>query len=222
MALLFASKRWQNADYLSQAKDIISDIWTHEVINQNGRYILLSGSSNLRVNPSYFSPAAYRLFAKVDLSHPWNQLAADTYKTLSELAVPPPDWLDGNSNYGFDAFRLYWRVALDALWFDTPSAKNFLASSTPFFASQPQIFAIYNSQGIAQVNYSSLSTSMGPLSMFIVTNPEAATHLFSQTLSGTWWRTDNYYDQNWGWFGFALYNRLLPNLWDVTLSAHGS
>lgn len=50
-----------------------------------GRYHLLSNDKNMPwINPSYYMPFLYRIFAKLDLEHPWEQLAADAYKDIQE------------------------------------------------------------------------------------------------------------------------------------------
>lgn len=95
----------------------------------------------LTLNPSYFAPYVYREFAKADLAHAsgWNQLADDIYDTLeacTNLTKPrlPPNWCavkwqddhqgsriifsdlqgEGSRDFGYDAFRVYWRMAMDA------------------------------------------------------------------------------------------------------------
>jgi endo-1,4-beta-D-glucanase Y len=95
----------------------------------------------LTLNPSYFAPYVYREFARADLAHAsgWNQLANDSYDTLeacTNLTRPklPPNWCavkwqddhqgsriifsdrqgEGSRDFSYDAFRVYWRMAMDA------------------------------------------------------------------------------------------------------------
>lgn len=256
LALLFASKRWNNEYYEDLGKKIVQDIWKHEVVQINDRYYLIAGT-NLRrengylTNPSYYSPASYRIFAEIDPEHTWNILADDTYRNLEDIAAATssnektyliPNWFivseDGISetsaphvngdadNYGYDAFRLHWRVALDQLWFNNQNAKNFLMNATPFFKKEweekKKISAIYSLDGKPVVHYDDISTYVGALSTFMITEPELAIDLFSEQFwpeynkAGYWDDKQKYYSQNWAWFGTALYAYNLPNLWDST------
>ncbi|MEK7623644.1 MAG: glycosyl hydrolase family 8 [Patescibacteria group bacterium] len=243
LSLLFAYKKWHHPEYLSSANMIMNDIWTHEVVPVNGRYYLASSANSLRssgylLNPSYFSPATYRIFAQVDPAHDWQKLATHTYETIAALPRLPPNWVivkpDGTFDssipytsteadyHGYDAFRLYWRVALDATWFKTDEAIKYLGDIAPFFAKEWQthrrIRAIYTTGGSAVVPYDDLSTYTGALSVFFVTHPELAIDLYSEKFwpefkDGHWGEPTKYYNQNWGWFATALYANNTPNLW---------
>ncbi len=165
LALLLAHRRWGDETYRTRAAEIIRDVWRREVISVNETYYLTASPGAARsdgylLNPSYFSPAAYRLFAEADPEHDWLALANDSYDTLERLGSSsargsqamglPPNWvlLDAESGelrsadryisshadaYGYDAFRTLWRVALDAEWFKEPRAKRYLQSVAPFF-----------------------------------------------------------------------------------------
>lgn len=253
LALLFAGERWDNTAYIDSAKAIMSDIWAYEIVSIAGRRYMVSGTNAARptgylINPSYFSPATYRIFAQVDHTHDWNALADDVYAILDDLDSHStfqnssthlvPNWFllhkDGTFDtpfhytkrdatlYSYDAFRLYWRLALDAVWFKTPEAKTALENVAPFFRKEwykkGSIAAEYNLQGTPQVSYSDISTSVGALSVFYITDPGLAIELYSKQYwpafrSGYWGQPSKYYAQNWGWFGTALYTNSLPNLW---------
>lgn len=253
LSLLFAYKRWGNEAYLTQAKQIIGDIWKKEVVYINGHYYLTAGSGAERpdgylVNPSYLSPATYRIFAQVDSSDPWTTLADDNYYILNRIGSQngnptylPQNWLliekgtgeiqtpmkyisDSDATaYGFDAFRTMWRISLDAAWFHASGARVYLQKVYPFFKSEweknKKIAAVYELNGSKKVSYESLSTDIGALSVFTLTDQSIAksvyTSLLGSTLhdSGYWGNSSNYYDQNWAWFGTALYTNNLPDLW---------
>lgn len=73
LALLFASARWHDSHHFGDAIVIIRDIWEYEVMDIKGRPYLLANNIEKTVdkptallNPSYFSPYAYRIFAEVD------------------------------------------------------------------------------------------------------------------------------------------------------------
>jgi endo-1,4-beta-D-glucanase Y len=91
------------------------------------------------LDPAYFAPYVYRKFAQYDRLHNWNQLADDIYDTLeacTNLTAPklPPNWCaityvkegetpqvifsdrqgETSRNFGYDSFRVFWRMAMDA------------------------------------------------------------------------------------------------------------
>lgn len=248
LALLFAYSRFGNEAYLSSAKEIIRDIWRKDVVAVKGRYYLTSGTSSEQktgylLNPSYFSPASYRLFALVDPTHPWLRLVDDTYTFLARLNsegfLLPPNWLlleksgeIGSASsyitkeadvYGFDAFRLFWRLALDAKWFQEKRAVNFLAVREKFFASQWQrdkrFATLYDTKGKVGVYYQSFSNNAGPLAVMTITNPSLASDVYKTLIAkridgqNGFKNAESYYDQNWIWFASALYNGTAKNLW---------
>ncbi|MFZ2189559.1 MAG: glycosyl hydrolase family 8 [Candidatus Magasanikiibacteriota bacterium] len=255
LALLFAYQEWHDPVYLSDAQKIIRDIWNKEVIVINERYWLISGVEATTtvghlINPSYFSPASYRIFAEVDKDHPWSELANDTYSNLEEIKNNSifanknslvPNWLllsnDGQistatgfvnyqaNDFGYDAFRLMWRLALDKLWFENETADAFLQRATIFYKKQlaenNRIDSIYTTTGKPVSNYPDLSTDAGALSAFFVTDQQSAIGLFSNRFwpaydNGKWGDENNYYNQNWAWFAVALYGNNLQNLWPLT------
>lgn len=258
LALLFASKKWNDARYLEVAQPIINDIWEHEVVNVGGTYYLTAGTNLERnggylINPSYFSPAAYRIFAEVDKEHPWEQLAEDSYTILDNLHASTafgssetglvPNWFivqpdgtyqstvgftnDQADYYGFDAFRLYWRVALDHVWFERPEAKEYLEQVAPFFKKEweekQHIHAVYKMDGTPVVQYGDMSTDAGALAALYVAEPDTAIDLYTARFwpeyeNGYWDEANKYYTQNWAWFATALYANNMPNLWTTESS----
>jgi len=196
------------------------------------------------VNPSYFSPAHYRTFAEVDPEHPWMTLVQDTYWLVEQIStrtenktglVPNWIWVDektgqvasagkfreGADDYGFDAFRLYFRVALDRAWFSSEEALKLLSEASRFLASEwkagGRLAAVYGLDGTARTEYASLANSMGAMAVFLSTRPELAEEMYEvllekkelEELTGWWGDMNNYYDQNWAWLGYALHNRRL-------------
>ncbi len=216
LALLFAGKRWKNDSYTKEAQEMIDDIWRQEVRQINGSYFIISGVDKKEregylVNPSYFSPATYKIFAQVDKKHPWNKLADDSYRFLNRLGQQsgnqtylPPNWVLVDDSgaiksaakyvpkdpdlYGYDAFRTMWRVGLDSLWFNDSRALAYLKKVEPFYLKNWQekekIAALYDLNGQEKVSYNSLSTDAGALSVFSITNREVAKKLY-----------DKYFDQ---------------------------
>lgn len=116
LALLMAGGRWQQQQYVDEAKKIIPEIWKEEVATINGTPYLTSNNLENKserpavINPSYFAPYAYREFAKVDKSHDWMKLVDSSYELINRsledpLNSPtsaglPPDWLLMNQQTG--------------------------------------------------------------------------------------------------------------------------
>jgi endo-1,4-beta-D-glucanase Y len=156
-ALIEAGKRWSNSSYTSAGTTMVQDIWTHDIDSSShlprggSNYTGTSGGGDLNnTNPSYFAPAYYPTFAKVDSGHAWSSVTTAVYSALDTLANGTtglvPAWCSNNctavgSNgaatdgiYQYDAHRVPWRVGLDACWNGSSSAKSFLTKISAFFA----------------------------------------------------------------------------------------
>ena len=142
LALLQASKQWGDGasdKYITAAKTVIAKLWQFDV-NTGGNY-LYSGDQwqNGPLNPSYFSTAAMKLFAKVDNSHAWASVATNSYaiikKNRNASTGLVSDWCDASGNpqqgnakepglFGYDAIRTPMRMALAYLWYGDADAKD--------------------------------------------------------------------------------------------------
>ena len=161
-ALLLGAKEWHNPTYEKEAQAVINGIWDHETAAENGRRHVIAGNwannlDGLVINPSYFSPAAYREFAIADYSHDWAELITQGYQDLNTVsqnayanrhwAFLPPNWATLNpkngsfgsytkkvdaNDYSYDAFRTLWRVAYDYHLNQSPEAKSYLAKVDVF------------------------------------------------------------------------------------------
>lgn len=257
LALLMAYGRWQDTAYLNSAQAIISDIWNKEVVSIQGKPYLAaddleknSSAPTIVVNPSYFSPAAYRIFANVDSGHPWEKLVDNSYVVLlqsmqsrldkSKSDGLPPDWIlvdrtNGSiqagtgkqnltTNYSFDAMRVPWRVALDWQWNQDSRAKNILAGFSFLkqqWNSNKKIYAGYEHNGTVAKgdNFESPAMYGASLGYFVVEDAQDANAIYENKLQVLydpdnlgWRNTLSYYDDNWAWFGIALYDNSLTNL----------
>lgn len=199
------------------------------------------------VNPSYLSPASYHLFAQVDPAHPWENLRAESYVLLRASAdasfsgTPsahlPPDWIRVSratgaisaattggldTNFGFDALRVPFRVALDAAWFKNPAAtallQDFSFLSTAW-KKDGRLASVYTHDGSVVAPAEAAAMYGGLLGYFMYADPESAAALYRRKLTslydvtyGSWNTPLSYYDDNWVWFGIALYTNELPNL----------
>lgn len=165
VALIFADqlvkkKIWTLTDktsggvsYSDRAKSILASIKKNMIEGNN----LRPGSGwggNAFVNPGYFAPAWYKVFAEFDSTSKsiWVGLIDQCYKTLSlspgfEKGLVP-DWMVPTGGFyekslGYnptgegkwlykDAIRVYWRLATDYLWYDEPRAKPLLQRAMNF------------------------------------------------------------------------------------------
>jgi endoglucanase len=192
LALVLADRRgWQGApdspNYREEARQVMAAILAQETVTLTGGEVLLTpgnwheAAPPYLINPSYFSPAAYRLFGQVHRQADWHRLHQDTYQLLARLThglggQPGvglfPDWcrVDGegrvspapgrDTGFGWEAVRLPWRIALDGLWFGDARAGRLLGEKfLPFFKqewqSRGRLPAVYNYDGTPAVDYES-------------------------------------------------------------------
>lgn len=263
LSLVFAYARWQDPAYLNDAKAVINDIWNNEVVTVNGTYYLAadnlektSSTADIIVNPSYLSPATYRIFALVDPSHPWTKLADSSYTIInqsmdlrlgaSSTAELPPDWVlvnrttgqmhagstqSLNTDFGYDAFRVPFRLELDYLWYKTPAAlstlkkMSFLSSE---WSANKKLYADYTHAGAPATNAEAPAMYGATIGYFMAADPSAAQEIYQTKLgylfdpsTNDWHQPLGYYDSNWAWFGIGIYTGELPNLADgMTLPAN--
>ena len=201
------------------------------------------------LNPSYQSPYAFRLFAALDPAHNWLGVVDGAYDMIQGCSTAqlngltgvklPPNWcgIDKqtgafvtaqdfpklDTNYGYDAFRTMWRLALDYKWFGEKRALDFLKSSDTLrtkWSADGKLLAEYDFSGKPVGNHEDLAVYAGDLANFVLTDPTLADQVVSRKLLPTfretsdhhagWGDLQNYYTQNWAWFGLALYADGLP------------
>lgn len=151
-ALLQAGQRW-GGSYSAKALTLIKAL-RNSVVETCGSIRAIrpgdkwggctEGKGGL-INPSYYAPAYYRAFAKVDTegAATWNQLVEDTYPlwTLGWKGHPNKTFLwpdaqkwngtafengEGFAGNGYDACRVPWRIATDYAWSGEPRAQVLL------------------------------------------------------------------------------------------------
>jgi endoglucanase len=240
-ALILAARRWNRPDYLALAQTKLEDLWNESVWVVGDRAYLLPGPitafrpepGELILNPSYLFPSAFRLFAQVDPERDWMRLVDTSYTVLNDAADVsavelPSDWVQINaytgqvrpldnhplltSKYGFDAYRVWWRIALDALWFDEERATDFLQDTLPYVTDtwerDRRIMAEIDLQGDPLVAYEATAQYAMLYPALLIVDSDMATELFDDALfttyaDGIWDGADFYYVQNLAWFGLA-------------------
>lgn len=150
----------------------------------------------------------------------------------------PPDWVavdrkTGNvaaakipnltSNYSYDAIRVPWRVALDYQWNREQKAYDYLKSLkflSDTYTTNNKLLAGYTHDGGALGEFESPSMYATALGYFSVIDKNTAKQIYDEKIINLYssdsyaFKTDlPYYEQNWLWFGAALYNERLVPYW---------
>jgi len=159
MALVIAAEQWSSTTgntYTADAKAMITKIKQYE-LGTDGSTLNGDtwGNTNTCRNPSYFAPAYFAEFAKVDANNAtfWNTTAINATNTIltanrNSTSGLVSNWCDnagtenscgntgsGASGYGADACRSPWRMTVDYLWHGTAAstvAKDITTKLTAF------------------------------------------------------------------------------------------
>jgi endoglucanase len=114
------------------------------------------------------------------------------------------------SLYSFDAYRVWWRVALDATWFNSPQAKRYLQTSSKhlqkMWREQKRLPARIDLSGKQLVNYEATSQYAMLYAAWRLTEPKLGKEILEQKLlpqykQGIWDDHSAYYTQNLAWLG---------------------
>lgn len=239
-ALLMAGSQWKNQSYIDEGRQVAASIWDRETTEIGGTRYLLAGAwanqtDRLVVNPSYYSPQAYRTFAIFDTTHDWNKLVNDSYVLLSKASAflgtdPPlvPNWVQiekpsGSfvkyedkpqaSDFGYDAFRTLWRASFDQLRTPSFAASGYLYSIKNFdddWKKNQSVCALYIYQNnVFTCDTSTSGTLAAPLALFSVTDQVAALQLVQKYYlrDGKLMFPDkDFYARSWHWFGLWLWS----------------
>jgi len=210
LSLILASKTWNNPAYLAQAQQVLKRIWNSETTAINHRRVLVAGNwaggggpnnDLATINPSYFLPSAYRIFADVDTSHPWTNLVDSSYDVLNQIHQDPsfggrtglfPDWVSMDVVTGQlhpatvntpdvaqsarDASRISFNLSVDWLWNHDDRALATLKLDD-FVAKQVtttgQALTAYNFDGTPATPQASASMLVSTLPQILLTGQEA-------------------------------------------------
>jgi endoglucanase len=192
----------------------------------------------LMLNPSYFLYFTWRTFAEVDPAHPWADLIDDGYALLQSSLSPSglfPDWCfvdwdtgevvpapEGEEErlvFGFEAFRVAWTLAAEVEWYGEERAHDLLIGISDLVALWQEtgwIPGVIEPDGSPAVDWPYLGLYGAILPAWGVARPTDAAELYARTIAParerrTWGTPDDYYAQNWIWFGLALWTgRAVP------------
>ncbi len=241
-ALLLAGERWSNDKYIVDAINIIKDIWNLETKVINNQRVLMPGvvqtqNEIIPINPSYFAPYAFKVFAKYDQEHEWNSLVDSSYillKQSSELTESglPPNWfkIDSksgriyidkekqDSDFSYDAIRVFLRVYVDYLVFNDSRALKILKKSQFFkdryFKTYRQIKFFTNFKQSGELR--DTVENIGAIALLVpvfktLSGKQNAYKIYKRKVvsnynpKGYWDTSRNYYTQNLAWFGTWMY-----------------
>ncbi len=246
LALLLAADRFSMGEYREDALSIIRDIWENEVVRIQDNYYLTAGNWAVKeayptVHTAYLAPYAYELFSEVDDRHPWKELVRSSYGILewiflTEKSPLPPEivYIDrkngkptltrpGNrrpADFSYDAFPIYWRVALDEEWHGR-GKKELLDGMLAFWRSQwgtqQRFYDRYTIDGAPKSKFEALPLYATVHSLAAVHDPEFARQLQENKLKTLWrnavaGKDTPYYLHNWLWFDRALVSKMARDL----------
>jgi len=218
LSLLMAYNRWNEDDYYYDALPIIDNIWKKQVVEVQGKPLLAANdierlaADSIIVNPSYFAPYAYKVFAKVDAdkTHRWTALADNSYDLIAASSSAnldkssstglPPNWFkiakasgelsvanstDLNTDYSYDAMRVPFRLAMDWSWFKDDRAKTQLSKFSFLqdqWSEKRKLNAEYTHDGTVKGDYESPAVYGGSLGYFDVINRGMSDDLYRNKL----------------------------------------
>ncbi|HSQ41501.1 MAG TPA: glycosyl hydrolase family 8 [Fibrobacteraceae bacterium] len=143
-ALLLGYAKWNNADFLSAAQSLIRNILDGEVNHTNGELVSDSlwlepgdswGQKNMVYNPGYIATGPMFLFSSVDTAL-WTNIRTQNYTLIQNCqnayTGTVADWCtvsgaqsgSRSHDYGLEAIRMPWRLALDYYWTGSSDAKD--------------------------------------------------------------------------------------------------
>jgi len=164
-ALLMADKQWGGKgklakNYVDIAKDTITSVWNSEIFDYKYLKPWPTADSST-INISYFAPAYYRLFAKIDTKNTanWTNTVETMYTVLNASLNSTngnadnglvPAWCDSGgkpnggafgptggpspTNYQYDSCRTPFRIGLDWCWNGEARAQAYVAKTSKFFS----------------------------------------------------------------------------------------
>jgi endoglucanase len=152
-ALVLAGRRFGDPALTRAGKRIARAILARETVTTDLGPVLLAGPWAIRsrvLNPSYFSPAAFRALGRATKDSRWAYLEFTSYRIVDQLTANapnlPPDWatVDARGSatphaapageaprFGFEALRIPIRMAASG----TPYGRGLAARTWHFFSA---------------------------------------------------------------------------------------
>ena len=237
LALILAARRFDQPAYEREALAILTSIWDLEILHTRVRDYVTAGDWAMYedypvIHVAYLAPYAYEIFAAVDPQHPWNRVIEDAYAILHwlydrERVALPPEIIYWNrtteelslrhpttghlSEFSYDAFPIFWRVALDAQWFSraqAPLRQTMLAFFQHEWRAHSRLVDRYSLDGNPRSSVEGLPLYATVHSLALHEQPDFAQILAERKLTGLQrnalaGKSTPYYLHNWLWFSQA-------------------
>lgn len=233
-ALILAHEKWGGNYYLKETTSLMDAIWNNETKEIDGHLVLMPGvvqmcCEKIEINPSYFSPYAFKIFKEYDPNHDWNRLVDSSYYYLEAVtSIPkshlPPDWFyiengqiifeEKKSDFSYEAIRVFPRIFMDYKFTGEKRALPILKRSE-FFIEQWKkyhvIYAGYKPDGTPQNKDKFVGTPALLVSAIDVFDKKTASEIYKNEIipyfrgKGYWDSRKDYYGQNLLWLGWYLY-----------------
>lgn len=240
-SLITAGRRWDRPQWVTDGAALAGEVWDAETAVVSGRRLLLPGPwvlgpggcapeeagpepATVLVNPSYYMPFAFRLFAEVDPNHAWLGLVDESYRLFDEILAPhgAPDWVridrrtgavvafaeseSARAVSGYEAIRAPWNLAADATWYADPRARRLLGRLDALgtrLQREGRLPAVIRPDGAAASPWESraLYGALLPVSVLRGWNVDLRARVQRPPGEAP---GRAYYDENWTWFGSAL------------------
>ena len=218
LALLFASRVWSDPSYAADAVAILDGVWDGLIVDIDGSRTLVAGDWAVGdprpvINPSYFAPYAFRIFAEAQPERDWMALVDSSYDVLADwaagdvLGAPTgalPNWMAidratgellpaigrarSADEFSYDSSRVIFRLALDWLWFGEERALEAIrAIGLPLreLTEKGTLAAAYRMDGAPAVTYEASSMYAGVLPALLVAGDrEMAVRIHSERILG--------------------------------------
>lgn len=189
--LVVAYNQW-GENYLSEAKTIIERLAKLMITTCDGVLVLYPGYNRepwggcYETDIQYYTPAFFRIFARVSGDSIWNRLAGDSYTILRNAAHKEtglvPDWQTASGvgfpppyripYFRYDACRVPWRMSLDYLWNGNQQAKDWCTTISSWAGTigPANIFDGYNLDGSPHNHGGHNSSFVGGLAVAAMCN----------------------------------------------------
>jgi endo-1,4-beta-D-glucanase Y len=210
-ALIVGFNQW-GGNYLDEARTIIKLLCANIITTCGGIKTLYPGYSNGawggcgETDIQYYTPAFFRVFAKVSGDKMWDTLADDSYTILNNSANDEtglvPDWQTASgiglppsyrvAYFHYDACRVPWRMALDYLWNGNEKAKTWCTtiSNWAYKIGPANIKDGYNLDGTANNGGNHNSAFVGGFAVSSMCNTQKMADEFGsemKKISDTYW-----------------------------------
>lgn len=236
-SLLVAYHKWKDEKYLNYAKLIINSIWNNETKRIGDYLVLMPGveqtnSAIIEINPSYFSPYAYKFFQKYDDKHDWSCLIDSSFYYLNKVMAKtktglPPNWFliengqivledSERSDFSYDAVRVFQRAYLDYLRTGDKRDLPILEKSTFFIKKwneNKEFYTNYKKNGELRDKDKFVGSIAVLVPVIEVYDKGIAAEIYKTEVepyfknNSYWEAKHDYYAKNLLWFGCYFYHK---------------